>query len=320
MKLLITGATGLIGRAIVELSNLQGISVNYLTTQREKIISNENFQGFYWNPGNNEIDLNAFEGVTAIINLAGSSISKRWTAENKNEILYSRINSLKTLNHALGTIDTQKITSFVSASAIGIYPNSISGLYTEDEQGIDDSFLGEVVQKWEKEIDALEHFGFLVSKIRIGLVLSKDGGALPELAKPIKSYLGATFGNGKQWQSWIHISDLARLFLFVVKNQLSGTFNGVSPNPITHEKMVNELAKVLNMPLFLPNIPRFMMQLILGEMSYLLYASQRASSKKIAKEGFIFEYPNIGNALQHFYNGGSVDDLQNDFKTEDIQP
>ncbi|MGB5497695.1 MAG: TIGR01777 family oxidoreductase [Maribacter sp.] len=320
MKLLITGATGLIGREIVELSNQHGISVNYLTTQRAKIISNENFQGFYWNPEINEIDHNAFEGVTAIINLAGSSISKRWTSEYKNEILSSRLNSLKTLNHALGKIDTSKITSFVSASAIGIYPNSLSSLYTEDEEGIDDGFLGEVVQKWEKEIDALKHFGFLVSKVRIGLVLSKDGGALPELAKPIKSYLGATLGNGKQWQSWIHCSDLARLLLFIVKNELSGTYNAVSPNPITHEKMVKEIAKALNMPIFLPNIPRFMMQLILGEMSYLLFASQRVSSKKIAKEGFVFEYPNIGNALQHFYNGVSVNDLQNDLKTEDFQP
>lgn len=102
MKLLITGATGLVGRAIVELSNKQGIPVNYLTTSREKIVSNENFQGFYWNPENNEIDIKCFEGVTSIINLAGSSISKRWTAEYKNEILHSRINSLKTLNLALG--------------------------------------------------------------------------------------------------------------------------------------------------------------------------------------------------------------------------
>ncbi|MBT8299116.1 MAG: TIGR01777 family protein [Maribacter sp.] len=320
MKLLIAGATGLIGRAIVELSNQQGISVNYLTTRRDKIISNENFQGFYWNPEINEIDLGCFEGVTAIINLAGSSISKRWTADYKNEILYSRLNALKTLNDALGKIDTQKITSFVSASAIGVYPSSESRLYAEDEEEVDDSFLGEVVQKWEKEIDALNHFGFSVAKIRIGLVLSTDGGALPELTKPIKAYLGAIFGNGRQWQSWIHISDLARLFLFVVENQLSGTYNGVSPNPITHEKMVKEIAKVLKTPIFLPNIPSFMMKLILGEMSYLLYASQRASSKKIAKDGFVFEYPNIGTALQHFYNGGFVNNSHNDFKTEDFRP
>jgi len=318
MKLLITGATGLIGSAIVELCKKHDIPVNYLTTDKTKIISDENYQGFYWNPTQYDIDLCCFEGVTAIINLAGSSISKRWSADYKNEILYSRINTLKTLNQALGKLDTKHINSFVSASAIGIYPNSISKLYDEDEEEIDDSFLGEVVQKWESEIDAMSNCGFPVAKVRVGLVLSKNGGILPELVKPIKSYLGATFGNGKQWQSWIHISDLARIFLFVAQNQLSGNYNGVSPNPITHKKMVSEIAKVLKAPLFLPNIPRFMMKLILGEMSYLLYASQRVSSKKIAEEGFVFEYPNIGNALQDFYNGGIDNKTVTDFATEDF--
>lgn len=304
MKLLITGSTGLVGRAIVEISNKHGISVNYLTTNKDKIVSNENFQGYFWNPEQNEIDLDCFKEVTAIINLAGSSISERWTADYKNEILYSRINSLKTLNYALGKIDAKAINSFVSASAIGIYPSSLDHFYTEEDQAVDDSFLGEVVQKWEKEIDALSHFGFPVAKVRIGLVLSKDGGVLPKLEKPIKSYVGATFGNGKQWQSWIHINDLARLFLFIVENQLEGVFNGVAPNPVMHKKMVKELAKIFKSPLLLPNIPRFALKLILGEMSYLLFASQRVSSKKIAEEGFVFDYPNLGNALEAFYIEG----------------
>ncbi|MDV7139696.1 TIGR01777 family oxidoreductase [Maribacter sp. TH_r10] len=304
MKLLITGATGLVGRAIVEISNKHGISVNYLTTNKDKIVSNENFQGYFWNPEQNEIDLDCFKEVTAIINLAGASISERWTADYKNEILYSRINSLKTLNYALGKIDAKAINSFVSASAIGIYPSSLDHFYTEEDQAVDDSFLGEVVQKWEKEIDALSHFGFPVAKVRIGLVLSKDGGVLPKLEKPIKSYVGATFGNGKQWQSWIHINDLARLFLFIVENQLEGVFNGVAPNPVMHKKMVKELAKIFKSPLLLPNIPRFALKLILGEMSYLLFASQRVSSKKIAEEGFVFDYPNLGNALEAFYMEG----------------
>tara|TARA_R110001583_G_scaffold5028_1_gene27824 strand:- start:1517 stop:2431 length:915 start_codon:yes stop_codon:yes gene_type:complete len=304
MKLLITGATGLVGRAIVEISNKHGISVNYLTTNKDKIVSNENFQGYFWNPEQNEIDLDCFKEVTAIINLAGSSISERWTADYKNEILYSRINSLKTLNYALGKIDAKAINSFVSASAIGIYPSSLDHFYTEEDQAVDDSFLGEVVQKWEKEIDALSHFGFPVAKVRIGLVLSKDGGVLPKLEMPIKSYVGATFGNGKQWQSWIHINDLARLFLFIVENQLEGVFNGVAPNPVMHKKMVKELAKIFKSPLLLPNIPRFALKLILGEMSYLLFASQRVSSKKIAEEGFVFDYPNLGNALEAFYIEG----------------
>ncbi|PIF00290.1 MAG: TIGR01777 family protein [Maribacter sp.] len=304
MGLLVTGATGLIGRAIAEIGNKKGISINYLTTSRDKIISRENSQGFYWDPSRNEIDSECFDGVTAIINLAGSGISKRWTADYKNGILNSRINSLRTLNDALGRIDTKGITSFVSASAIGVYPSSLDHLYTEGDQAVDNSFLGEVVRKWEKEIDTFSHFGFSVAKVRIGLVLSKDGGALPKIAKPIRSYVGTVFGNGKQWQSWVHISDLAKLFLFVVENRLEGVYNGVAPNPITHKKMVHELAKIFKKPLLLPHIPHVIMKLILGEMSYLLYASQRVSSKKIEEEGFVFDYPNIGNALEFFYKGG----------------
>jgi len=318
MKLLITGATGLIGQEIVELCNKQGISVNYLTTNKNKIISNDNFKGFNWNPDINEIDLRCFEGVSAIINLAGSSISKRWSPENKKDILFSRINALKTLNQALGKIDSKSIKSFVSASAIGIYPNSFCHFYTEEEQEVDDSFLGEVVHTWEKEIDTMNHFGFKVSKIRIGLVLAKDGGALPQLVKPIKNYVGAAFGNGKQWQSWIHVSDLAKMFLFIAQNNLEGIFNGVSPNPITNAKMVKEIAELFQVPLILPKIPKSIMKIILGEMSYLLFASQRVSSKKIAEEGFIFEFPNIGNALQNICHPRLSKNLEDQIPTEEF--
>ena len=318
MKLLITGATGLIGSEIVELFKKQGIPVNYLTTNKSKIVSKEHVKGFYWNPNINEIDLTCFEGVTTIMNLAGSNISKRWSVENKNEIISSRINSLKTLNQALGKIDSKNINSFVSASAIGIYPSSLSNYYSEDETQVDNSFLGEVVHAWEKEIDTMKHFGFTVAKIRIGLVLSPDGGVLPMLVKPIKNYVGAAFGTGKQWQSWIHVSDLAKIFIFVAQNNLSGIYNGVSPNPITNAKMVKEIAKIFNVPLVLPNIPRSIMKIILGEMSYLLFASQRVSSKKIAKEGFNFEFPNIGNALQYFYPSGIGNNSQDHIPKEEF--
>lgn len=318
MRLLITGATGLVGRAIVEMAHKEGVVVNYLTTKREKIISNEIFKGYYWNPSKQEIDLNCFDGVTAIINLAGASISKKWIIEYKNEILSSRLNSVKTLNQALGKIDCSNISSFVSASAIGIYPSSLSHFYNEDDPLIDDSFLGEVVNLWEKEIDTLQHFGIAIAKIRIGMVLSPDGGALPELIKPISNYVGAAFGNGRQWQSWIHISDLARMFLFAVKNQLSGVYNGVSPNPVTNQKMIKEIAEVLNKPIILPNIPRFIMKIVLGEMSYLLFASQRVSSKKVAEEGFSFNYPNLRNALQFLIGPEQDENFENDLSTEEF--
>ncbi|TFG74444.1 MAG: TIGR01777 family protein, partial [Flavobacteriales bacterium] len=296
MKILITGATGLIGSEITSQCHQHNLSVHYLTTSTDKLVSNENHKGFYWNPTTGEIDGKCFEGVTAIINLAGASISRRWTKKYKAEILNSRINALRTLNEGLKHIDTRKIKSFVSASAIGIYPNSLSNYYEETETGVDDSFLGEVVKRWEKEADTFESYGFSVSKIRIGLVMASDGGALPEIAKPIKYGLGAAFGAGTQWQSWIHIGDLARMFLYVIENQLKGVYNGVGPNPVTNLKLTKELARVMNKPLILPNIPKFVMQTALGEMSYILFNSQRVSSKKIEEEGFVFGYQNICRA------------------------
>ncbi|MDT0608199.1 TIGR01777 family oxidoreductase [Croceitalea rosinachiae] len=305
MKVLITGATGLVGNAIVKKLHAKGIQVNYLTTRKNKIVIKEDYQGYHWSPEKFEIDNNCFVDVSTIINLAGATISKRWTESHKNEVLNSRVNSLKTLKKGLKQRNFSQIESFVSASAVGIYPTSLSTLYTEDEDQIDDSFLGNVVKVWEDEIDSFNDFGFKVSKIRIGLVLSKEGGALPKMAKPIKNYVGSAFGAGEQWQSWIHIEDLARMFLFVSLNQLSGTFNGVAPNPVTNSKMTIELAKTLRRPLILPNVPEFVMKFLLGEMAYLLFASQRVSSKRIEKKGFQFHHLNICKALEAIYHKNS---------------
>lgn len=301
MKVLITGATGLVGNAIVEVLHDKGIAVNYLTTRKTKIVSSEDFQGFYWNPAKGEIDLACFEDVSAIINLAGASIAKRWTKEYKKKVLSSRIDSLETLHNALKEIDSSKIKTFVSASAIGIYPDSLLTFYDENETAVDDSFLGKVVSDWEAKIDALNTFNFNVSKIRVGIVMSAQGGALPKMAKPIQNYVGAAFGSGNQWQSWIHIEDLAQMFVFIIEKGLDGTFNGVAPNPVTNSKMTKVLARVLNRPLVLPNIPKFVMQFVLGEMSYLLFASQRVSCKRIEEKGFNFQHPNIGAALEQLY-------------------
>ncbi|QLG46253.1 TIGR01777 family oxidoreductase [Costertonia aggregata] len=300
-KILITGATGLVGSEIVKLCQQQNFTVHYLTTSKEKIVSKDSYKGFYWNPDANEIDLNCFEGITAIINLAGASISKRWTDSYKQKVLSSRINSLRTLYHGVKKTGSDNIKSFVSASAIGIYPNSLVNYYTEEETAVDNSFLGDVVEAWEKEIDTFNDFDFSVAKIRIGLVLSTNGGALPEMAKPIKNYVGAAFGSGDQWQSWVHLNDLARAFMFVISNKLQGTYNGVGPNPVTNDKLTKEIAKVLDRPLILPNVPKFMMKLILGEMSYILFASQRVSCKKLEEEGFTFNYMNVCRALENLY-------------------
>lgn len=301
MKVLITGATGLVGNEIVRLCKYQNIAVNYLTTQKHKIVSAEGYTGFYWNPELNEIDTECFSGVHAIINLAGAPISKRWTKSYKKEIVASRINALKTLAYGLSKINTHPVKTLVSASAIGIYPNSLSTYYKEDEEGIDDGFLGKVVSQWERQADQFKDFNIGVSKVRIGLVLSGKGGALPKMAKPIQYGLGASFGSGKQWQSWIHLSDLAAIFLFLIAEQHTGTYNAVAPNPVSNAKLIKEIAKVLERPLFLPNIPQSLIKLMLGEMSSLLFNSQRVSCKKIEAVGYDFKYQNICRALAHIY-------------------
>lgn len=297
MRVLITGATGLIGSEIVKLCHEKDIKVNYLTTSKSKLVQEENYKGFYWNPKEKEIDSKCFKNVHAIIHLAGATVSKRWTTNYKNEILSSRtettallINTLKEINH--------NVKQVVSASAIGIYPDSLTNYYDQFHDEISTSFLGQVVSVWEEAVNEFSKLNITVSKIRIGLVLSNKGGALTEIVKPIKFGLGAAFGSGKQWQSWIHIHDLANMFLYVLKNELSGVYNGVAPNPVSNSELTKTAASVLKKPLFMPNIPKFFMKLVLGEMHILLFESQRVSSKKIVENKFSFKYNYLEPALK----------------------
>lgn len=297
MRILITGATGLVGKEIVRLCHENGIDVNYLTTSKSKLSNSSNYKGFYWNPNNHEIDPACFEDVEAIINLVGASISKRWTDRYKVEILDSRTRTAQLLKDTI-TKHQFPVKHIVSASAIGIYPTSLVNYYDENNSEISDSFLGQVVQKWEEAVDDFSELNINVCKIRIGLVLSENGGALPEIVRPIRFGAGAAFGSGKQWQSWIHINDLAQIFIFALKENLSGVYNAVAPNPVTNSELTKASAKVLKRPLLLPNIPKLPMKLVLGEMHMLLFESQRVSSSKIIEKGFDFKFVNIETALQ----------------------
>lgn len=297
MKVLITGATGLIGKEIVKRCHEDNISVHYLTTSKEKLKSDANYKGFYWNPKDNVIDVDCFNGVDAIINLAGASISKRWTDSYKKTLIESRTQSLQCLKDALSGVQDHHIKQIVSASAVGFYPDSFTKYYEESCSKVSPTFLGEVVAIWEKAVDEFSELGLFVSKVRIGLVLDDQEGALPQIAKPIKLGVGAAFGSGDQWQSWIHVYDLSRIFVFIIQNELDGVYNGVAPNPITNAELTKAVAKTLHKPLILPNIPEFVMKIALGEMHILLYESQRVSSKKVQDAGFGFTYSNIQPAL-----------------------
>jgi uncharacterized protein (TIGR01777 family) len=296
-KVLITGATGLIGSELVRQCHNEGIAVNYLTTSKEKIEKSENYKGFYWNPKKGEIDIEAFDGVTAIINLVGASISKCWTKQYKKIILDSRVESINLLYDTLQNID-HNIVHFITASGVGVYPNSKTKLYTEEDNEIDDTFLAEVVVAWETAAAKFKNSGMEVSKVRTGVVLAKEEGALPKLIKPIKFGVGAPLGSGDQWQSWIHIQDIAGIYLFLLKNQLEGKYNAVAPNPVQNKKMTKMIASKLDSPLWMPNIPAFTLKLLLGEMSVLVLEGQLVSSHKIEQLGYQFKFYNLENALQ----------------------
>ena len=300
MKVLITGATGLIGNELVALLLQNGVSIHYLTTSKKKIENELNYKGFFWNPEQGTIDENCLMGVDAIVHLAGATISKRWTKSYKQEIIESRLLSSAVLFKALKNHPNQ-VKQIVSASGTAIYPNNDKVIYDENSKEIDNSFLGNVVFKWEESADKFKSVGLKVCKLRTGIVLSNKGGALPEMAKPIKMGLGAAFGTGKQMQSWIHIHDIAALYFFAISNDLEGVYNAVAPNPVSNEKLTMAIAAVLRKPLFMPNIPKFMMKLLLGEMHELLFENRNLSDLKIIERGFIFKYKTIEKALENIY-------------------
>jgi uncharacterized protein len=296
MKVLITGATGLVGQELVSLLLQNGFTVHYLSTSKSKLVSQNNYKGFYWNPKTSEIDLNALTDVEVIVHLAGASVAKKWTSSYKEEIIESRVLSTRLLYKTLQK-NSHQVKQIVSASAIGIYPDDLNYIYHETDNKVDNSFLGNVVQQWEEEVNQFEKLQINVAKIRIGIVLAKKGGALQEMVKPIKMGVGAAFGSGLQYQSWIHIQDLVGIFQFVIQNQLSGVFNGVAPYPVTNAELTKTIAKTLGKPLFLPNIPQFVMKLILGEMHQILFSSQHVSCRKLLDLKYQFKFASLDKAL-----------------------
>ena len=296
MIVLITGATGLVGQELVNLLLQNGHNVHYLSTSKSKLVTNTNYKGFYWNPKKAEIDTNALTDVEVIIHLAGANVAKKWTTAYKEEIIESRVLSTQLLYQTLQK-NSHQVKQIISASAVGIYPDSLTNIYHETDLDIDVSFLGNVVKQWENEVSQLEKLEIIVSKIRIGIVLAKNGGALQEMAKPIQYGVGAAFGSGEQYQSWIHVQDLVVIFQFVMENQLAGVYNGVAPYPVTNSELTKAIAKTLGKPLFLPNIPKFVMKLILGEMHQILFSSQHVSCRKLLDENFQFKFASLDKAL-----------------------
>ncbi|MGI9653423.1 TIGR01777 family oxidoreductase [Chryseobacterium sp. RLHN22] len=291
---LITGASGAIARVLSKkLEN--DYSIRFLT--RKKEAENE----FEWDLENNIIDENVFENISHIIHLAGANISeKRWTDDRKKELISSRVDSAKLILNTLKKKNV-KLKSFISASGINYYGTKTTDkIFTENNASGND-FLSEVVVVWEKAADEFkeENIAERVVKIRTAVVLSKKEGALAKMTTPIKFGIGSPIGSGKQYMPWIHIDDICSIYEFALKNpEIEGAFNATAPQHTTNENLTKLIAKVLKKPLFMPNVPGFILKLIFGELADALLEGSRASSEKIQKAGFQFKFPDLKMALE----------------------
>jgi len=301
MVVLITGATGLVGSKISEDLRSQGHRVHYLTTRKSAVKNEAAYKGFLWDVKKGTIDASCIHGVEAIIHLAGETVFQKWTDDAKKRILNSRINSTELLLRLLQESDHQ-VKQVVTASAIGIYPDDQNGQALRENEipPTATNFLADVCIAWEEVGAKFQDLGLKHASVRIGIVLSDKGGALDQMAKPVKFYAGTGFGNGKMWQSWIAIEDLSGIFIHILKNTLEGNYNAVAPHPIRNRPMMELIGKVLGKPVFLPNVPEFVMKLMLGEMSSIVLASQHASSAKIQEKGYQFHYPELEGALKEY--------------------
>lgn len=294
-QILITGASGLIGARLTHLLIEQGHRVSHLSRSKK----DGAIPTFVWDVKNKYLDPEALKGVDTIIHLAGAGVAdKRWNEKSKKEILESRTHSTRLLCEKLREYNSD-IKNVICASAIGYYGFTMSDkLFTEESEAGSD-FLAHVVKEWEAEEDKISALGLRVAKIRIGVVLSEKDGALAQMALPVKLFVGSPLASGKQYLSWIHIDDLCGIFIKAINDDhLNGAYNGVAPHPVTNEEMTKAMAKVLKRPLWAPNVPAFVLKLVVGEMANIVINGSNVSSAKIENAGYQFKFPNLNEALK----------------------
>jgi uncharacterized protein (TIGR01777 family) len=294
MKILITGASGLIGKALQKSFAEKGYEM-LLATRKKPEKSNE----IQWDTekGFADGDLPQIENLDAIIHLAGENIAGRWTDEKKRRLMDSRVLGTRNIVETIYKL-AAKPKVLINASATGIYGDRDDEIMTE-ESAAGDTFLAEIGKNWEAEAVVAENFGVRLVLLRTGIVLAKDGGALAQMLTPFKFGLGGTIGSGKQWMSWIALEDVVRIVNFALENEnLNGAINVVAPNPATNKDFTDALGSVVHRPTFLP-LPAFAVNLAFGEMGdALLLDSTRVVPKKLEDAGFTFNYPDLKAALE----------------------
>ena len=293
-KILITGASGLIGKRLTEMLRAEGHEVFHLGRTKQAFEA----RAYLWDVKKKYIEQGALDGKDIIIHLAGAPVAdKRWSKAHKQDILESRTQSTRLLFEELKKRKHQ-VHSVICASAIGYYgfENNSHEYVETDEPGKD--FLAHVVQRWEVEQEHFRQLNVRLVNIRIGIVLSKEGGALEQMIKPVKYYLGAPLGTGKQNMSWIHINDICGMFVKAVQDKsMEGPYNGVAPAPATNREVTKAIGRALRKPVFLPAVPGFLLKAVLGEMADLVLQGSNVSARKILNAGYKFQFPTLDGAV-----------------------
>ena len=294
MNILISGSTGLVGSAIV--AQLENERHRVVRLVRRAPESDGSEVG--WNPESGEIDASGLEAMDAVIHLAGENIAEgRWNDGKKARIRDSRVNGTRLLAESLAGL-TSPPRTLIAASAIGYYGDRGDAVMTEDSTPASD-FLGETCQAWEAAVQPAVKRGIRTVNLRIGVVLSLDGGALARMHVPFRMGVGGVIGGGDQYVSWISIHDLPGIVQHLIsKKDLSGPINAVAPNPVTNREFTKTLGRILGRPTLFP-MPAFAARLAFGEMAdALLLASTRAAPKRLEASGYVFRYPDIASALR----------------------
>jgi uncharacterized protein (TIGR01777 family) len=295
MKILVTGSTGLVGKALVKALSREGHTMCRLM-RPQSVASRGAKEGFdvAWNPAAGEL---GGAGADAVVNLAGASIAGgRWTKERKELLRTSRIDTTRALVNALAKMSARPRV-LVSASAIGYYGDRGDELLTEESKAGTD-FLAGLAQEWEAEAGKAEALGIRLVLVRFGIILAKHGGALPKMMLPFKFGAGGKLGSGKQWMSWVTLEDVVGILRFALENSsVRGAVNVVAPQPLQNAEFTKVLAKAMHRPALFP-APAFALRLALGEMAdALLLSSQRVAPQKLQQLGYLFLHLDLSAAL-----------------------
>ena len=302
-RIVVTGATGLIGRKLVRALIQRGDNVIVFSRDAEKAKSffPKAMESVEWNYQHPEQWKYKIENSDAVVHLAGVNLfAKRWNDEFKKSIIESRQVSTMNLADAIKSCD-KKPEVFISASGIGYYGDCGETVLNENSAKGND-FLADVCEVWENESVNVEESGVRSVQIRTGLVLSTEDGALKQMLPPFKFFIGGYLGNGKQWASWLHIDDIVEIYLHAIDNSsLTGSLNASSPNPIRMKEFAQTLARVLHRPSLFP-VPKFILRLVVGEASEVVLASQRIDVKKLVESGYKFKFEILEDALRYLLN------------------